>query len=1051
MRRMKQSVSTRRARWPAGIAPTHRTPRRGPPRWLQGMLVALAVLLATPGWALDPRQPLRELHHQRWTELEGGPAEVVSIAQTPDGFLWLATGSGLVRFDGQRFLRVNLFPDQPTRGQGLSHVLAMADGSLWLGLRTGSLAVHRLADGTLRRYGKEEGLIGNRVIAFAHDDAGAVWALTFAGLLRFDGQRWHKQRDEVGYPYDDGFSLYRLGDGRLAVNSVDGGVYLRPAAGGAFQRQTGQPRTAQQTFEADGTHWVWQQDGLLRRLPPGAPEDRWRLPASSMGNLRSDGRGNLWATDHATGLRRVRHLPGAAAGTATEVEAFSARQGLSSDAVLDLFVDRDGDLWVGTLRGLDHFSRPGVHPAPAPWDTLGPALAPSAGAGVCLISPWAQPACVTAAGDVRPQPGWPGDNGGSAVARDRQGQVWFGGQMGLWPAQPGNASQRIPWPGAPGTALPLFSFAFGPDDSLWAAVGAAGVLQRQGGRWLPRDERLPAGTAVAVAVDEAGATWIAQAEGRVLRLRGDELRRFDLPAGRVGTLQLAAGQVWVGGEFGLAAISGDQLRPVPPVDGRPLGLVMGIVQTADGSLWLNEAEGVVQVDAASLRRWLADPAAPLAGRRRGREDGLPGTLPPTRPSPSMVLADDGRLWITRTAALYWLDPQQPLPAVRPSAPVVDELQAAGRRWPLAGTGGRPAGPTVLPAGTTQLRIAYGAANLQAPDRTRYRHRLVGLESDWQPPDSRREASYTNLPPGDYVFELESGTDDPAWQASGRTTLPLRITPALHQMAAFQAGMGLAALLAGWGLWRAATRRALQRMRHRLQVQQAERERIARDLHDHLLQGTTALTLQVQASVDTLPDDHPARQRLALALDRADDALRETRARVEGLRAHADGRALLPALQVAVAEVVGGTTAQPVVAVRSSGEPRPLWPWATAELYEVALEALRNALAHAQARHITLLLHFAPDALHLTVRDDGRGLPADLDLAQGRPGHFGLRNIRERAALLRAVPVWRAAEGGGTELWLRVDAARAYAPQPRRWRWPLRRSPDRHAEAGASEL
>lgn len=456
----------------------------------------------------------------------------------------------------------------------------------------------------------------------------------------------------------------------------------------------------------------------------------------------------------------------------------------------------------------------------------------------------------------------------------------------------------------------------------------------------------------------------------------------------------------------------------------PFNHVTGIVETADGELWVNSGAGIVRFSAAEVRHMVQDPSHRPQVEVFDAADGVEGTSARLRPLPSALEGTDGKLWFLTDAGLYAIHParihRNPLPP-----PVrIETLSVGDTTVPLDG------GVTLVP-GTTTVRIGYAGLSLTLAEKVQYRYRLDGVDADWQAAGRRREAFYADLRPGTYRFQVIAANNDGVWNTEG-ATLQFTIPPMFFQTGWFLALCVVCAGMLVWAAVRLRVRQVGHRMQDRYEERMAERERIARELHDTLLQGTQGLVLRFQSAVDGIAVDDPARAGLHKALDRAEAMITEGRERVLDLRVAAEPLGELPEAYASTGEAFGADRG---VTFRTSveGTPRPLRPVAKAESYRIGREALLNAFRHAGAGLIEVQVVYAADALCIRIRDDGIGLEARLIETASLSHHCGIRGMLERAKRIGARLHFRPRPGAGTEVELSIPAATAYAV-PARTRW-----------------
>lgn len=1016
-------------------------------RWA---LLLAGLLPATPAAALAPQLQLRQLHHIAWLTRDGAPSNIEAITETPDGFLWLGTSSGLFRFDGMQFERIDLFPkgDGPGQAQNIATLALGRDGALWVGFTLAGvmrLPTPQEGPGAPHRwYDWNSGLPIGTVFALLPGAQGQVWAATSRGLFTLNGARWEPAAATFGSPSGPALGLLEDADGTIWLKGLGDRWYRRTAGAPRFEYQPALDGVADLAIGPNGRRWMLETAGQLR-LEGASGAGRWPtgLPRGGAAVL-ADRDGALWIGHGSAGLLRVPG-PGPGGGAALAMETMTGNSGLSSSRVQCIYEDRQGHFWLGTAAGLDHFRPPRAVVMPFANGATGGVLVPGQDGSLVAASNTEPPVRMHPNGPVQALPGDypPGNLWFGAGWRDPDGKLWLGSAPDLWHEADGRL-QRLAAPPEAQPNRPVQTIARDAKGDLWVAWVPGPLRRFTNPGWAPPApaERQEIVMVAHTAAD--GGFWRGLASGEVIRRspEGTEQRwgRNDgLALGMVLSVLTPPGRVWVGGELGAAVQIGPRFVPLRIQAEQPLRTVSGIVMSQDGALWLNDESGILRIGPEPLQAWLAQPDHPVPVTRLDWRDGVLGASPQIRQLPSAAVGSDGRLWFSRHQGIYWVDPTRTMAPATPPPAQVTGLWVDGKAWPLGAD-------TQLPVAPQVVRITYTAPLPGAARLLTYRVRLLGLDDGWQEVGARREQVFNRLPPGDYRLELQALLGENG--ASNVTQLAFSVPPALHQTVGFRAMLGLLALAVGAALYRWRVAVNCRRMQERIEARLAERERIARELHDTLLQGTQALSLQIEASLQELPPDDPQRQRLSRALDRADATLVDARERVQDLRRHQQPGELSLALREAI-ELMRGDKPVPVVRAECVGRERPLVNAIWHEAFRLGLEAGQNVLQHAHATQLTVQVQYSADALVLTITDDGIGLPASTgpDEATAAPGHFGLRGLHERARLMGATLDISSRTGRGTTIQLRVRASGAYvSAAPWQGWWPSRR----RANAAASE-
>jgi signal transduction histidine kinase len=462
-------------------------------------------------------------------------------------------------------------------------------------------------------------------------------------------------------------------------------------------------------------------------------------------------------------------------------------------------------------------------------------------------------------------------------------------------------------------------------------------------------------------------------------------------------------------------------------DERNSGRVSGLVETEPGELWVNGTSGVIRVSADELKKWLNDSEYGVSADRFDLENGLPGSAEERWPEPSLVESSSGVLWFATNNGIAWIDPAKLGGTKNPIPPPVFINDVVDKGKMYSGTNG----PLALPA-KGNLEFNYTALSLAIPERVLFRYKLEGIDTDWQSAGTRRQAFYTNLPPGKYRFHVIACNNSRVWNEAG-DTLEFSIAPAYYQTLWFRLACVAAFLGVLWALYQYRLHQVAQEFNRSLEARVAERTRIARELHDTLLQSFHGVLLRFQSVSNTLPEGE-AKKRLESAIDQAAQAITEGRDAVQGLRASTvETNDLALAVSALGDELAANDTKgnSAVLRVDVEGTPRNLHPILRDEVYRIAGEALRNASRHAQARKIEVEIRYDDRGLRLRVRDDGKGIDPKFLTGDGRAGHFGLHGMHERAKVVGGkLDVWSELDVG-TEVELSIPASIAYAKAPPR--------------------
>jgi signal transduction histidine kinase len=517
-------------------------------------------------------------------------------------------------------------------------------------------------------------------------------------------------------------------------------------------------------------------------------------------------------------------------------------------------------------------------------------------------------------------------------------------------------------------------------------------------------------------VDAADRIWLSYVT-EVARVDQRGVRVF-LPAdgldvGPVLALRSHGSTLWVGAEMGLAFEKQDRFHVVRTDGDQNFGAVADIVSTADG-LWLNTAAGIVHIRDSEITRVTSDPSHRVRYDLFDLVSDLPEPLLARRRYLAATQGQNGTVWFVTNNGIARVDPR--LIVRNPVVPPVVIRAVSADDQPF-----QPRGIVSLPALTRTLRIDYTALSLAIPERVRFRYRLEGWETVWHDAGTRREVFYTDLAPGPYTFRVLAANNDGVWNEEG-ARLAFTVAPAWFQTTWFRASVVLSLVVGVVGLYRLRVRRVSFALRARYDERLAERTRIARELHDTLLQTVQGSRMVADDALDHASDPEHVRQALTRLTEWLGRAVDEGRAALNSLRASTtETNDLVEALNRAAEDPTKPSAMS--VSVVALGQSRDLHPIVRDEIYRIAHEAIRNAYQHSGATRLDISIEYAPGELRLRIADNGGGiLPSLVD--SGRPGRFGLPGMRERANRIGG-SILIASSGSGTSITLTVPGRSAF--------------------------
>jgi ligand-binding sensor domain-containing protein/signal transduction histidine kinase len=1020
--------------------------RRAGRRWRLRQLASVAGLLlanlslAHLAYAIDPQRTLSQYIRDRWDSEKGFPGGAVhAIAQTPDGYLWIGTEKGLVRFDGLSFL---LFQQATPGSLPIGPVLGLAadaDRNLWIQLQ--STKVLRYRDGKFEP-GHDEAEFSITAMYRGGNGDFLLSSLTY-GPLRYAGGRFATVMAQgelpslrantpldtnssvatrsdwsSGYvthrlapPYSPVTSLAETGDGRVWLGTRDKGLFY--VKGGKVASIAGTlPDQKINCMLAAGKSdlWIGTDKGVLRWN--GSDLSRAVVPAAlqhaQVLTLLRDRDSNIWAGT-AEGLERVN------AGGISRDESGSRLD----TPVTALFEDREGNIWAGGTQGIERL-RDSAFVTYSVADGLpesnGPVyvdkaqrtwFAPLEGGLYWLTH--GKVARVTEAGL--------GQDVVYSITGDGN-DLWVGRQRGGLTRLhiSGKSILTNTYTQASGLAQnSVYAVHRSPDGSVWAGTLSGGVSQFRSGRFTTYTTAngMASNTVNAIAETADGTLWFATPNGVNALSKGvmqDYGVREGLPSAYVSCLLAdSAGILWIGSGAGLAYFSSHKIQIPLQLPEALHEQIFGIAEDRSGSLWIATSNHVLRAKRAEL---LAGSANNADEREYGLDDGLLGAEGVKRYQ-SVVTDPLGRIWFSMNRGLSVVDPSRTSFVSGPALVHVEATSADGNAIDPKGV--------VRAAARDRISFIYAGLSLSNPERIRYRYRLEGFDRDWSEPTVTRTAIYTNLNPGSYQFRVVASNSDGLWNGA-EASFPFEVDPVWWQTWWFRLSLLLTVGFAVLTVYRLRLRQLTAQLNVRFEERLAERTRIAQDLHDTLLQGFLSASMQLDVANDRLEANSPAKPIVTRVIQLVGQVIEDGRRTVRGLRSSDGGS---DNLEQSFSRIPQELAVQAVdFRVIVGGQVRTVHPFIRDEVYRIGREALANAFRHSGGDKVEVELDYTDRQLRVLIRDNGRGIDPDV-LTSGRDGHWGLSGMRERAGRIGAkIKVW-SRDAGGTEVELTVPGHLAF--------------------------
>jgi len=967
------------------------------------LLSCLLVGFAADTGTAAPLPTTREYSHRVWRVQDGLPQNrIQALAQTPDGYLWIGTSGGLARYDGARFFVYDRSNTPEFRDDSILAIEVSHDGSLWIGTEGGGMLHYR--GGKFEVFDEAHGLTNSFVRALHEDTTGALWIGTDRGFFRRIRGKIERLDDRGNIPITAITNLYE--DSQKRVWAV-GGIGLLVFEGGVLRLARPESELVEGVGGVletrDGNRLLLNQTGIWR-LENGKFRQHRVLGDMIPLNLTEDREGNLWVGTLGAGLLRI--------DAKGDSVPFRHPDMLPDNSVFCTLADREGNLWVGTQDGLLRLNR-------TPIRTFS-AIDGIADQNISTVykdrdeSLW----IVTVTGEI-----YRHINGkiqryhlaaldGSRprlVFRDSKNVLWFGtNDRGLFRVENGKTTNLAMKQGLrTNVTRQIFEDSRG---DLWIALGSG--LSRWDGKQFQNyytQDGLAYGSVRLVREDRNGDILVGSERG-LNRIHNGKFVKdpaFDQLNGlRVWTMhQDSDGTMWIGTRgAGLFRYKNGKMAALTTAEGLLSNAIYSIVDDGRGTFWISTPGGVFSVPRRELDRVAEKRAARIAIVPYGTSDGLDSAQMNGGLGDSAARTSSGELWFPSVKGLVRINPSEAR-LTQPSSVLIENISADDKAVALTKD-------ATIPPGHGKLKIEYTASSLISPERVSFEYKLEGFDDAWTPASNQRIAYYTNLPPGRYKFRVVA-RDSASSQGVSEASFPFIWEPHFYETYWFYALCAALVALCAWAVFRF----YVQQAKARYALLLAERTRLAREMHDTVIQGCVGVSTLLEAASGFQEEDaeralglvDQARVQVRSTLDEARQAVWDLRHdRLDGNIAETLrdlGRQLSAEKGIPIE-------------VQFMGSPCEMDQMSARSMLLVAREAIRNAANHALPRHITMRMYFEPREVRLEVVDDGCGFTVSAENSEAT-GHYGLLGMRERIEQFGGSFLVRSKPGEGTSVVARL--------------------------------
>jgi ligand-binding sensor domain-containing protein/signal transduction histidine kinase len=973
-----------------------------------------------------------------WTTDNGLPQNsITGLTQTPDGYIWFTTNEGLVRFDGIRFKVFNKSNTPEIFNNRMSGAFADKSGTIWMNTEEGEILYYE--KGVFKIAVKPSETPSGVPSSFFSDPSGRV--------IFYKGNQHYRYQDGKFVPLAiEGIPA----DSYIVLTDRDGGLWfggertLRRYKDGetkSFELGFNTGVTDRRAYEdRQGSIWIGYLEGekqFLLRITDGRV-NRVRLPSAPT-YFSEDARGDLWVSLYNNGIYRIdRKSVIADALVDNLLEPVLLADKIPRISIGYLCPDQQGGMWVGTNQGLLRLAPQTIRVFSKadglPEENVYPVY--EDGSGRIWAGIWENSLVKFENGSFKTFLRTQETYYPTSLFEDRNGRFWIGTVSELYYLDQGKLVKVTEAAGfSPQTEFSVISQ--DRNNNLW--FGTSRGLSRYSGTQatvFTKKDGLPDDYIIALLQTADGRIWVGTRGGLAL-IENGKISAFTTADGLASNYIRSLYEdsdrtLWIGSyDGGLTRLKDGKFTHFTINEGLSSNGVFCILEDNRGWFWMNSNQGIYRIRRQELNDFADGKTRSLTSIAYNQQDGMLSREGNGGRQPAGIKARDGKLWFPTAQGIAVVDPEAVVTDLLPPSVVIEEMVVD--RNPIADETIQSAlqnqSEIVLSPNQTNLEINYTAISFINSAQVKFKYKLEGLDRDWNDVGTRRRrtAYYSYLPPGEYTFHVIAANRDGVWNTVGMD-IKIRVLPPFYKTYWFLAACVAGLLVMIWILYRLRVRQLAHEFNMTLEARVSERTRIARELHDTLLQSFQGLLLRFQSASKLLPGRaDEAKQRLDSAIDQAFEAITQGRDAVQGLRSPTfEDNDLANGITAIGRELTSDTSAvdAPTIVVEVEGAPRKLKPMVRDEAYRIAGEALRNAFRHAHAQRITVEIRYDKQQLCLRVRDDGKGI--DEETIRRQPaGHFGLHGMRERAEIVSGrLDVWSKLDSG-TQVELIVPSAAAY--------------------------